>query len=124
MSCVYPEHKQLKGYINGIYEKENNMEGNNNIEDSLQEKQIKQEGLLLFCSMAFMVAGPVFWFMAGVALDVWALSLEPETVDILEWVSIAISLVLSLCGAALCVAGWLLSAWHAWLALRSTRPPH
>lgn len=100
------------------------MEDNNNIGASLQEKQVRQENLLLFCGMAFMVAGPVFWFLAGMALEVRTLSLGPDTVDILEWVSIAISLLLSLCGAALCVAGWLLSAWHAWGAIRSTRSPH
>lgn len=84
------------------------------------EQQVRQENLLLFCGMAFMVAGPVFWFLAGVALDVRALSLGPDTVDILEWVSIAISLLLSLCGAALSLAGWGLSAWHAWQGVRSS----
>lgn len=100
------------------------MKGSNNPEVSLQEKQIKQENLLMFCGIAFMVAGPVFWLLAGMALDARALSLGPDTVDILEWVSIAISLLLSLCGAALCVAGWSLAAWHAWGTIRSARSPH
>ncbi|HDS4948388.1 TPA: hypothetical protein QHX34_002722 [Klebsiella aerogenes] len=87
--------------------------------DKLSEK-VKQENLLMFCGMAFMAAGPVFWFLAGMALDVRALSLGPDTVDILEWVSIAISLLLSLCGAALCFAGWALAAWHAWRGVKSS----
>ncbi|MEQ4763456.1 hypothetical protein [Klebsiella aerogenes] len=87
--------------------------------DKLSEK-VKQENLLMFCGMAFMAAGPVFWFLAGMALDVRALSLGPDTVDILEWVSIAISLLLSLCGAALCFAGWTLAAWHAWRGVKSS----
>lgn len=64
------------------------------------EQQIRQENLLMFCGMAFMAAGPVFWYLAGMALDARAISLGPDKVDVLEWVSIAVSLLLSLCGAA------------------------
>jgi hypothetical protein len=83
-------------------------------------EEVKQENLLMFCGMAFMAAGPVFWFLAGMALDVRALSLGPDRVDVLEWVSIAISLLLSLCGAALSLAGWGLAAWHAWREVKSS----
>lgn len=100
------------------------MEDNNNIGASLQEKQVRQENLLLFCGMAFMAAGPVFWYLAGIALDARALSLGPDNVDVLEWVSIAVSLLLSICGAALSLAGWGVAAWHAWRAVRPTRASH
>lgn len=85
--------------------------------EKLSEK-VKQENLLMFCGMAFMAAGPVFWLLASMALDARALSLGPDKVDVLEWVSIAVSLLLSLCGAALGVAGWALASWHAWRAIR------
>ena len=82
------------------------------------EQQIRQENLLMFCGMAFMAAGPVLWYLAGVALDARAISLGPDKADVLEWVSIAVSLLLSLCGAALGLAGWGLASWHAWRAVR------
>ncbi|MGL5968141.1 MAG: hypothetical protein ACRCZ6_13400 [Kluyvera sp.] len=82
------------------------------------ERQVRQENLLLFCGMAFMAVGPVFWYLAGMALDARAISLEPDKVDVLEWVSIAVSLLLSLSGVALSLAGWGLASWHAWRAVR------
>ncbi|MGX9838929.1 hypothetical protein ACH32B_23550 [Enterobacter dykesii] len=87
--------------------------------ESFSEK-VRQENLLMFCGMAFMAAGPVFWYLAGLALDARALNLGPGTTGILDWIIIAISLLLSLCGAALCLAGWSLSAWHAWRAVSQT----
>lgn len=85
------------------------------------EQQVRQENLLLFCGMAFMAAGPVFWYLAGMALDARALSLGPGRVDVLEWVSIVVSLLLSLSGAALGLVGWGLASWHAWRAIRQPR---
>lgn len=81
--------------------------------EKLSEK-VKQENLLMFCGVAFMAAGPVFWFLMNSAINARLITLSPDMTGLTELINIAVALLFTVLGAALVLAGWGLSAWHAW----------
>ncbi|HEC2564906.1 hypothetical protein RZQ20_25595 [Raoultella ornithinolytica] len=96
------------------------MEGHNNIRVSLQETQVKQENLLLFCGMAFMAAGPAFWFLMNSAINTRLVTLNPDLAGLTEVINVAVALLFAVSGAALALAGWGLSAWYTWREVKSS----
>lgn len=87
--------------------------------EALSEK-VKQENLLMFCGMAFMAAGPAFWFLMNSAINARLIMVPPDMAGLMEMINVAVALLISVSGAALALAGWVLSAWHAW---RENRGP-
>ncbi|KGT87945.1 hypothetical protein NG99_22475 [Erwinia typographi] len=79
----------------------------------------KQENLLLFCGGAFMTAGPVFWFLMNSAVSARVLTLSRDMASLMDIVNVIVALLFSVSGAALALAGWGISAWHAWRELKS-----
>lgn len=87
--------------------------------DKLSEKE-KQENLLMFCGVAFMAAGPAFWFLMNSAINARMVILNPDMAGLMEVINVAVALLFALSGAALALAGWGLSAWHAWREVKSS----
>lgn len=85
--------------------------------DNLSEK-VKQENLLMFCGVAFMAAGPAFWFLMNSAINARLVTLSPDMAGLMAVINVAVALLLTVSGAALALAGWGLSAWHAWRVVR------
>lgn len=81
--------------------------------EKVGEKE-KQENLLMFCGMAFMAAGPAFWFLMNSTINARLVTLPPDIAGLMEVVNVAVALLFAVSGAALALAGWGLSAWHAW----------
>lgn len=87
--------------------------------EKLSEKE-KQENLLMFCGVAFMAAGPAFWFLMGSAINARLVLISPEMAGLMAVINVAVALLFTVSGAALALAGWGLSAWHAWRAVRQS----
>jgi hypothetical protein len=85
--------------------------------DKLSEKE-KQENLLMFCGVAFMTAGPAFWFLMNSAINARLVTLSSDMSGLTEVINVAVTLLFTVSGAALALAGWGLSAWHAWRKIR------
>lgn len=85
--------------------------------EKLSEK-VKQENMLMFCGMAFMAAGPAFWFLMNSAINARVVLISPDMAGLMAVVNVAVALLFTVSGAALALAGWGLSAWHAWRAVR------
>lgn len=81
--------------------------------NALSEK-VRQENLLMFCGLAFMAAGPAFWFLMNSAINARLVTLSPDMAGLMSVIDVAGALLFSVSGAALALAGWGLSAWHAW----------
>lgn len=85
--------------------------------EKLSEK-VRQENLLMFCGVAFMAAGPAFWFLMNSAINARLVLISPEIAGLMAVVNVAVALLFTVSGAALALAGWGLSAWYAWRAVR------
>jgi len=89
-----------------------------NSNEKLSEK-VRQENLLMFCGMAFMAAGPAFWFLMNRAIDARLVTLPPDMAALMALINVAFTLLLAVSGTALALAGWGLSAWHAWREVKA-----
>lgn len=85
--------------------------------EKLSDK-VKQENLLMFCGVAFMAAGPAFWFLMNSAINTRMVRLPPDMTGLMEVINVAVALLFAVSGAALALAGWGLASWHAWRAIR------
>lgn len=83
-------------------------------------EEVKTENLLMFCGLALMAAGPVFWFLMNSALNARLVTLSAEQTGLVDVFDVAIALILAVTGGALALAGWGLSAWHAWQDVKTT----
>ena len=45
--------------------------------NELSEK-VRQENLLMFCGLAFMAAGPAFWFLMNSSINARLVTLSPD----------------------------------------------
>lgn len=82
-------------------------------------RKVRQENMLMFCGAAFMAAGLAFWFLMNQAIDARLVTLPPDMADLMALINVAVTLLLAVSGAALALAGWGLSAWHAWRAMKA-----
>ncbi|WP_277972921.1 hypothetical protein [Pantoea agglomerans] len=89
--------------------------------EKLGEK-VKQENLLMFCGVAFMAAGPAFWFLMNSAINARLVMVSPAMAGLIAMINVAVALLISVSGAALALAGWVLSAWHAWREVKISGP--
>ena len=83
-------------------------------------EMVRQENLLMFCGLAFMAAGPAFWFLMNTAISERLVLLKPDMAGLMSVIDVAVALLFAVSGAALALAGWGLSAWHAWLKVKSS----
>ena len=83
----------------------------------LSEK-VRTENLLMFIGMALMCTGPAFWYLMEEMLTRRTATLGPGTAATLDACIIGAALLMSLTGMAVALAGWSLSAWHAWQAVK------
>lgn len=72
--------------------------------EKLSEK-VKQENLLMFCGVAFMTAGPAFWFLMNSAINARLVTLSPDMTELTEVINVAVTLLFTVSGAALALAG-------------------
>lgn len=77
-------------------------------------EEVRQENLLMFCGLAFMTAGPAFWFLMNSVINARLITLSPNMIGLTEVINVAVALLFAVSGGALALAGWGLSVWHAW----------
>ncbi|WP_058914201.1 hypothetical protein [Entomohabitans teleogrylli] len=82
-----------------------------------RKQQNSTENLLMFTGMAFLVAGPVFFFLMQMAINARQFSPGEDMLYLLEFVELCGALLLTVSGAMLIVSGWMLAALNAWRGL-------